>query len=217
MVDSPLTVAFALPQEDLVVMDIAGMKAHPFGLRNTFKHELCHLLLHQNIPSDLIPRWLDEGIAQWVSDGAGDILLDRKRSMLSRVALRGYLIPLKSLSRGFPQDDRDLTLAYEESKDFIDHLIGLSGPAGLLRLLGYMKQGTDVEESLVRVYGSSLSALEREWQQSLRNRLTWLTYLSYHLYEILFLLAALMSIYGSIRIMIKKRRRMKEELEIEES
>jgi hypothetical protein len=213
-VDSPLTVAFALPRDDLVVIDTSRMKTHPFSLRNTFKHELCHLLLHQNIQDDLLPRWLDEGVAQWASDGAGDILLDQKRSVLNRVALRGRFIPLDSLTRGFPRNDQDLMLAYEESKSFIDHLIGMSGTEGVLKILKEMKQGNDVEDAVLKAYAVSLHDLERGWQRSLRSRMTWFTYLSYHLYEILFALAALACIYGSIRIMVNKRRRMKEDLEL---
>jgi hypothetical protein len=215
-VDSALTVAFALPGEDLVVIDTSRMKTHPFSLRNTFKHELCHLLLHQHIQSDLLPRWLDEGVAQWASDGAGDILLDQKRSVLNRVALRGRFIPLDSLTRGFPLNDSDLMLAYEESKSFVDHLIAMSGTEGVLKVLEEMRQGNEVHDAVRKAYAVSLDDLERGWQRSLRNRITWFTYLSYHLYEILFVLAALMSIYGFIRIMIKKRRRIKEEIEIEE-
>jgi len=192
------------------------MKAHPFSLRDTFKHEICHLLLHQHIRSDLLPRWLDEGIAQWASDGAGDILLDHKRSVLNRVALRGRFIPLRALASGFPRKDQDLMLAYEESRGFVDHLIGRSGPDGILALLQYLKQGAAPEDALVKAYGVSMSELEREWHQSLRNRMTWLTYLSYHLYDILFLVAALMTVYGFIRIMIRKRRRLKEAVDIEE-
>jgi len=212
-VESPLTVAFAVPAKDLVVMDASRMNAHPFTLRNTFKHELCHLLLHGHIESHSLPRWLDEGIAQWVSDGALDILLDQKRSVLNRSALRGRFIPLHSLTRGFPRNDQALILAYEESRSFIDYLIGMSGPDGVLTLLQVMKEGDSVEDAVFKAYATSLGQLEREWQRSLKNRMSWFTYLSYYLYEILFVLAALMSVYGFIRIMIKKRRRMKEDVE----
>ncbi|MBW1779713.1 MAG: hypothetical protein JRL30_03135 [Deltaproteobacteria bacterium] len=208
-VTSPLTVAFALPQKDLVVIDYSKMKTHPFSLRNTFKHELCHLLLHQYIKSGLLPRWLDEGVAQWASDGAGDIVLDQKRSLLNRAALKGRFIPLDSLSKGFPRRDRDLILAYEESKSFVDHLIGTSGREGVLKVLDMMKEGETVENAVLVSYGVPLKDLEKGWQRALRNRMTWFTYLSYHLYDILFALAALITIYGSIRIILKKRRRMK--------
>ncbi len=207
---SPLTVAFAVPQRNLVAIDYSRMTRHPFSLRSTFKHELCHLLLHDQITHTPIPRWLDEGVAQWASDGAGDILMDQKRSILNRVALSGRFIPLASLSRGFPAADDALTLAYEESKSFVDYLIRLQGREGVLRLLEQMKKGESVERAVQATYGESLNSLEREWHKDLQNAMTWFTYVSYHLYEILFALAALITIYAAFRIMVKKRRRMKE-------
>jgi len=212
-VSSPLTVAFALPQRDLVVIDYSKLKTHPFTLRNTFKHELCHLLLHLHIQSGLLPRWLDEGIAQWASDGAVDIVLDQKRSLLHRAALKGRFIPLDSLVRRFPTGDQDLILAYEESKSFIDYLIGISGKEGVLEVLEAMKQGQEVESAVLNSYAVSLAALEREWQRDVAKRMTWFTYLSYHLYDILFALAALVTLYGFIRVMVRKRRAMKETMD----
>ena len=41
-----LFVAFAVPEKNLIVIDYSRMNLHPFSLRVTFKHELCHLLLH---------------------------------------------------------------------------------------------------------------------------------------------------------------------------
>ena len=208
---SPLTIAFAVPQRGLVVIDYSKMKTHPFNLRNTFKHELCHLLLHQHITSELLPRWLDEGVAQWASDGVGDIVLDQKRSLLHKAALKGRFIPLESLVRGFPESNQDLILAYEESKSFVDYLIGMSGTQGVLKVLREMKQGKEAGAAVLESYAVSLASLERQWQRDVTRRMTWFTYLSYHLYEILFAVAALITLYGFIRVMVKKRRQMKEE------
>ncbi|MBU0733344.1 MAG: hypothetical protein KKG10_04250 [Proteobacteria bacterium] len=213
MIKNPLTVAFALPEKDLIVIDYSKMNIHPFTLRNIFKHELCHLLLHQHIRSVPLPRWLDEGVAQWVSDGIGDIILDQKRSRLNKVALRGRFISLDSLARGFPRREEDLILAYEESKSFVDYIIGKFGREGVLKVLEGMKQGESVHAAVLRACSVSFEDLEKGWQSSLRRKMTWFTYLSYNLYEILFSLAALITVYGSIRIMLKKRRRMREELE----
>ncbi len=215
MIKNPLTVAFALPEKDLIVIDYSKMNIHPFTLRNIFKHELCHLLLHQHIRSVPLPRWLDEGVAQWVSDGIGDIILDQKRSRLNKVALRGRFISLDSLARGFPRREEDLILAYEESKSFVDYIIGKFGREGVLKVLEGMKQGESVHAAVLRACSVSFEDLEKGWQSSLRRKMTWFTYLSYNLYEILFSLAALITVYGSIRIMLKKRRRMKEEMEAE--
>ena len=208
--DSPLTVAFAVPEKDWVVIDNSRMTSHPFSLGDTFKHELCHLLLHYHIQSTPLPCWLDEGVAQWASDGARDIVLGKKHAILNRTAMSGHFIPLASLSRDFPRSDDQLILAYEESKSFVDYLIGTSGKAGLRNLLDRMKQGQSVEEAVLETYGESLRDLERKWHRDLRTRMTWFTQLSYHLYEILFALAALATIFGAIRVLMKKRRRMRE-------
>ena len=63
-----LVVAYALPQKNVMVIDYPKMNTSPFTLQTTVKHELCHLLLHHHIKSDDLPRWLDEGICQWISD-----------------------------------------------------------------------------------------------------------------------------------------------------
>jgi hypothetical protein len=62
MAESPLTVAFAVPARDLVVIDYTRMLVRPFSLEITLKHELCHLLLHHHIRGHDFPRWLDEGV-----------------------------------------------------------------------------------------------------------------------------------------------------------
>ena len=144
MIRSPLTVAFAIPEKDLIVIDHSKMSAHAFNLRKIFKHELCHLLLHRHIKNTNVPRWLDEGVAQWVSDGVGDIILDQKRSLLNKAAFGGQFIPLGSLADGFPHRDQDLTLAYEESRSFVDYIIGRFGKEGMLEILRHMERGLKI-------------------------------------------------------------------------
>ena len=62
MAESSLTVAFAVPARNLIVIDHSRMRVHPFSLEITLKHELCHLLLHHHIRRHNFPRWLDEGV-----------------------------------------------------------------------------------------------------------------------------------------------------------
>ena len=62
MAESPLTVAFAVPARNLIVIDHSRMLVRPFSLEITLKHELCHLLLHHHIRGHDFPRWLDEGV-----------------------------------------------------------------------------------------------------------------------------------------------------------
>jgi hypothetical protein len=61
--------------------------------------------------------------------------------------------------------------------------------------------------------GISFYELEQSWAQSLKKRLTWVTYLINNLYEILFFLAAVLAVCGSWRALRKKRAYMKSEEE----
>lgn len=210
MTGNDLIVAFAVPKRDLVVIDHSKMNIDPFSLRNILKHELCHLLLHQHIKIEPLPRWLDEGVAQWVSDGVGDIIFDQKRSLLNRAAFTDSFIPISALRRDFPRNNHDLILAYEESKSLVDYIIGRFGKEGMLDILRHMRRGESDRVAVLRSVLISLNELEEDWHRSLRQKMRWFAYLSYYLYEILFVFAALVTVYASIKIVLRKRAYMKE-------
>ena len=208
---NPLVVAFAVPRSQMIVMDYTKLSRKPFTLENTLKHEMCHLLLHQHIPEENLPRWLDEGVCQWASDGIADIIMDQKRSQLNRAVLQGTFIPIDALKSGFPADSDDLLLAYEESKSFVTHIISRYQTEGIMRLLEQLKKGETLEHAFLKALAVSLNDLEQEWHVSLRQQATWFTLLSTYLYEALFGFMALISIFAFIKIILKKRAYMAED------
>jgi hypothetical protein len=211
--ESPLTIAFAVPAKNLVVIDYSRMNINPFTLENTLKHELCHLLLHHHIKAPVLPRWLDEGVCQWLSDGIGDIIIDQKRSFLNKAALSRRFIPLRELERSFPQKENSLILAYEESKGFVTHITSKFGREGMLQVLDLMKKGEDTDTAILKAFSIPTQVLEKEWHDSLKSKITWFTNLSYHLYDILFALMGLITILAFIRLIIKKRALRNEEMD----
>ena len=212
MARSTMTVAFALPEKRLMVIDYSRMNTHPFNLEITLKHELCHLLLHSRV-NKAMPRWLEEGICQWASDGIGEIIMEQKRSLLNRAAFEGRFIPLDSLERVFPDDKEGLLLAYEQSKSFVAYIIRRFGKQGVLDVLEHMRGGKNTNQAVLKALSVPMADLERHWQGSLKKRATWFTFLSYNMYEILFALTALITIYAFIRTMKKKREYSTEEQE----
>ena len=202
---STLFTAFALPQQRLIVIDYSRMAANPSLLATTLKHELCHLLLHHHIQSANLPRWLDEGISQWVSGGMAEIIMDRERFVLNRAVLSGNYIGIRDLATYFPAEEMPLLTAYEESKDLIEYIIREFGRNRILDILRYLKEGYTPDRAIHRSLFISLDELERKWLKDLRKRATWFTYLSVHLYQILFFLGALLTVFGFIRVLIRKR------------
>ncbi len=206
MTGSGVVVAYAVPQRKLMVIDYTKMNTAPFSLGTIMKHELCHLFLHNRVKNGRLPRWLDEGISQLASDGIAEIMMSRKGSILDKAVLSNKLLSMKRLSQSFPRDKESLLLAYEESKSFVEFINHEFGRERILDLLGHLQEGSEIDGAVLKSFSIPFDELERRWHTHLRKKITWFTYLANNLYTILFFLAALITIAGFVRMMIKKRR-----------
>jgi hypothetical protein len=200
-----LVVAYALPKKNVVVIDHSKMNTSPFTLQTTLKHELCHLLLHHYIRDDNLPRWLDEGICQWASDGLADIIMDTKRDLLPAAILSGNYFDLEKLQHQFPREKNALILAYEQSKSVVEYLNREYGSQGILDFLRLLQQGYDLKAAFELRFAIPFDEFEYQWRVHLKENINWFTYLSIHLYEFLFVSAALLTIFGFIRKIIRRR------------
>lgn len=209
--ESDLVTALAIPQKDLIVIDYSKMNVHPFTLGTTLKHELCHLELHHHIAERKLPRWLDEGICQWVTGGLAEIMTAGNRSILREATLSNRLISLEGLTERFPTGGSDLLLAYEESKSIVEYIKKEFSVSGVRRILEYMSRGDNLEDAVQKSLLISLDELEKRWRSSLSKKTLWVPYIGDNLYEILFLFAALLTIYGFFRVLRKKREYKDEE------
>ena len=175
MTGSDLVVAFAVPARNLIVLDMSRVYAKSFTLETTLKHELCHLLLHRNIEGKNLPRWLDEGFCQWASGGIAE-LADYGNDDLSSAVVSDRLMSMSELE-SFPSDGRSLKLAYEESKSFIEYIVGEYGRPGVLHMLEYLKDGDSINASVRKSFSIGMSELEGNWLAYLKRRHTWFYYL----------------------------------------
>ncbi|HDH53713.1 MAG TPA: hypothetical protein ENH24_04435, partial [Nitrospirae bacterium] len=93
MVGNNLVVAIAVPRNNLIVIDNSKMKTGPFTLEITLKHELCHLLLYHYTGGGNPPKWLNEGISQWVTGGISEMIMGENKGLLKQATLSGRFIP----------------------------------------------------------------------------------------------------------------------------
>jgi hypothetical protein len=210
IVGHKLIVAIAIPQANLIVIDFPRASAHPFSFGSILKHEMCHLLLHQHIQSSNLPKWLDEGICQWMSDGMAEIILEQNSSILDSAILANRLISMRRLNHTFPREDQALRLAYEQSKSLVAYINSRLGKTGIIHLLEQLKQGLDVDTSVYNSMGISFEELEGQWRESLERKTNWFSYFAKNLYVIVFFLAAVITIAAFIRLIIRKRKTMDE-------
>jgi hypothetical protein len=200
-----LVVAYALPKKNVVVIDYSKMNTSPFTLQTTLQHELCHLMLHDHIKDNHLPRWLDEGICQWASDGLADIIMDSKRALLPAAILSDTDLELAKLAHQFPRDKNALILAYEQSKSVVEYMSREYGQQGIRDFLGLLRQGYDFESAFKMRFAITFNTFEDQWRSYLKTNISWFTYLSTHLYEFLFVSAALLTVLGFVRKIIRQR------------
>ncbi len=200
-VRNDLVTAFAVPGQDLIVIDYSKMEKTPFDIDATLEHELCHLLLHRSVQSP--PKWLDEGIAQWASGGIADIINPGEKNILKQSSLSGRLIPLQDLSVSFPDEPRGFLLAYEESKSFVEYIAHEYGTGKLRDVLLGLREGETPDKALSTALGLNLDTLQDAWRRNLRRKYSWPSYLADNLFWILFFAAALVTLIGYIQA--KKR------------
>jgi hypothetical protein len=215
MAGSPLTIGYAMPDKNVMVIDYSRMMADPVALESTIKHELCHLLLHRYIKDESLPRWLDEGIAQWASGGIADIVME-KRSPLDRAILQNRIFGLRYLADGFPADDDGLRLAYAESKSFVEYITAKKGMQGLLALLERLRDGDNIDMAMDRAFSENFEGLEQKWHESLEKKGLWITELINNLTEVIFFLSAIVLVYGFFRVWRRRKKRYEEENDIED-
>ena len=199
-----LVTAFAMPEKNLIVIDYSKMDRTPFDLRDTFRHELTHLLLHQNIESSILPKWLDEGVAQWASGGMADIMRAGEKALLQKALLSNHMIPLSDISRTFPDSPDMLMLAYEESRSFIEFIVHRCGEEKLRLILLDLADRKTIDQAFYENCGGRLDMLEQLWKKSLHRDYTWISYAADNIYWLLFFLAAFITIAAW---WIAKRRR----------
>jgi len=143
--------------------------------RRVLRHEWAHLGLHQSLAGLRIPRWFDEGYAQWASGG-----WDASRAWRLRVLIAlGRAPPLDSLSLAWPRDRASADAAYLLAASAVAYLLGDSGDRGLTIFLDRWRLERTFEGALRATFGVTTGQFEDDWRRHVKDRYGWLFVLSH--------------------------------------
>jgi hypothetical protein len=164
----------AIPQLDRLVLPMyATGPALSEERARVLRHEWAHLGLHQHLAGLRIPRWLDEGYAEWAAGW------DAREAWRLRVSMAaGRSPPLDSLTLEWPRDAASAQVAYLLSATAVHYLVDASGERGLAVLLDSWKAGGSFEDALRTTYGLAPSTFELHWRRFVKRRYGWLLLLS---------------------------------------
>ena len=140
--------------------DIAPSAIDDPWVENVVPHELIHIVFDTAVknPYHFPPRWLNEGLAVYLSVGydAGD------RAAVENAADAGDLIPLDGLVAQFPTGD-GFGLAYSESVSAVEFLVRKHGQDTLVSLVRSYADGKTDDEAFEGAIGMDVAAFNDAW------------------------------------------------------
>jgi hypothetical protein len=165
----------AIPDARMLVMPYGeGPSVLDEEGRRTLRHEWAHLGLHEHLGDLRVPRWFDEGYAQWASGG-----FDASEAWRLRILLAlGNAPPLDSLGLRWPTDLEQARTAYLLAASALAYLLESSGERGLTLFLDRWRAERSFESALVGTFGVTSAQLEEDWKAHVRDRYGWLLVLS---------------------------------------
>ena len=131
-------------------------------------HELTHLVFDTAVsnPFHFPPRWLNEGLAVYLSGGYGA----SDKAAVGAAVSAGTLMPLASLVGQFPTTRDRFGLAYAESVAAVDYLVRQNGEAALVSLIRSYANGVTDDEAFKAALGLDSAAFDAAWRTGLGAR-----------------------------------------------
>ncbi len=203
------TLAFALikraPQSQggTIVINPSSLDLRANNLVQTLKHELWHVLIHE--ATDDIPKWFDEGVAQWISDYS---IFEIKANELRLAALSNSLIPLSELTDDFPPNLPAVKLAYIQSESMVRYIVEQHGISSIKEIIYYLQNGADFPTALRKATGTTTAWLETNWYKQFQPNLFNLFMLTFTERNI-FIMIGLMAVLAFFIVRSRRKKRLK--------
>jgi hypothetical protein len=124
-------------------------------------HELTHLVFDTAVsnPYHFPPRWLNEGLAVYLSEG----YTASWRADVTQAVDQRSLLSLEGLTGQFPTSADEFSLAYGESVSAIDFLVRTYGKDRLVALIRSYAAGRTDDEAFTEAIGVNVAGFESAW------------------------------------------------------
>ena len=143
------------------------------GFSNILIHELTHIIFREHVGRNVLPLWLDEGIATYMEDKYGSGYYRRYVQKVFKGKLsRNEYITLSELSTmvpvGLDRKSKDyIDLFYGECFSLVYFIITQYGSQNFSGFITYLQNGLTVKEALAKAYFDfrDFGNLEKKWER----------------------------------------------------
>ena len=157
--------AVATPENGRIVMQGSRASSAAGDPRETLRHELAHLALHEAL-GDLPPRWFDEGYASYA---AAEMARDDVLATNVALAFTG-IPPLDSLDALFQGGESRAQTGYALARTAVAAIAALDRERGLALFFRYWRETGSMDQAMRRAYGVTEASFETQWKARTRRR-----------------------------------------------
>ncbi len=157
--------AIATPENGRIVMQGSRASSAAGDPRETLRHELAHLALHEAL-GDLPPRWFDEGYASYA---AAEMARDDVLATNVALAFTG-IPPLDSLDALFQGGEARAQTGYALARTAVAAIAALDRERGLALFFRYWRETGSMDQAMRRAYGVTEASFETQWKARTRRR-----------------------------------------------
>lgn len=166
----------AIPSLNMLVMPTGeGVRVVAGEGLITLRHEWAHLGLQAYLGDLRIPRWFNEGYAQWASGGFDAMGAWRLRVLIAR----GRAPAMDSLTLRWPTGREDARTAYLLAASAVTYLLESGGEDGLRIFLDRWREARSFDAAFRETFGVTIGQFEEDWTRHVRQRYGWLFVLSH--------------------------------------
>ena len=135
-------------------------------VQEVLPHELTHLVFNTAVdnPYHFPPRWLNEGLAVYLSRGYDT----DDKDQVSAAAKDGSLTPLDGLTGNFPTTRDKFFLAYAESVSAVDFMVRTYGKPALVSLIKSYAKGLTDDEAFTASLKVDTAGFTTAWLAALK-------------------------------------------------
>ncbi|MBN1755517.1 hypothetical protein JW877_04805 [bacterium] len=197
-------VGIAIPRQTLIIMKSPDLYDYPQKFEEVLTHEMAHLLLHYRLDHSPIPRWFDEGFAQFVSERWSFT----KGVTLTTAVWSGKIPSLNDLESLNQFDRIKANLAYTISFSAFSYLFQKIGTDGFAILLNNIASTGDFHRGFQLTTGVTIETFNQYWLSSLKNKYNW----SYIINDprLVYFLFLILLIAAMISKMIRRKKILKQ-------
>jgi len=128
-------------------------------------HEPTHVVFWDatHNPYHSTPRWVDEGFAQYVSQGYDS----NSKQEVTQAVKSGSISSLLALTDFFPMDSTRIYLAYAEAVSAVDFMVRKYGQPDILKLVKAYASGDSDDAAFTAAFGVDVAGFDAAWETEL--------------------------------------------------